>query len=413
MANVMDVIYAIIKDPENSKLRKISQNVITSMNISDAVLCQFHDYATDLYNAYSSCLESTSTDNFGFITTRQIREVAVNFNNTIKYLKEKYNEDLIAHSHRYGGWTSFTWNFNQDIQFVVATNFGYGSNSYFDLSIFYKGLKLAPYAKLVKYRYANFTSITTHTYEYYFVYSEWDKLMDDALNFYNAVVDKKDNQIFEWLSYHLETMTSELEKFINADHCCFDNFIQDNYFGSVVYRKSYEEIKGDDFWRIKSTKITEALLFLENIKSLPVQINPTKYVDKILRINETFLPKLIEKINSLETEISDTKEQIAVVCNDTLLSLYLKLREKYYDSKEWYLSSNNYSMILFLMRMLRRKSNITVSEIRSKLNLLDEKINELYELEDKLSDLQYFKNYLSDERDKIISFFNKTEDPDD
>ena len=406
----MSVIYAIIKDSETSKLSKISESTYVSRYIHDSELCQFHNYATDLYTAYCSCLPRITVNDYSYLLSLNARREAVEFEDTIKKLKDKYNDQLVAYSHRFGGWTAFEWKFNDDIKFVVATNFGFGSNSYFELSIYYKDLKLAPYSKLVKYRYANFTSITSHTYEYHFEYTEWSNLMDDALNFYNAVVEKRDNQVFQWLSTHLEKMTSALEKYIDSTYCYFDNYIRETNFGSISYRQSTERIDGDDFWVAKGNKISEALLFLDNIKLLPVQVNPSKYIERICNVNRTFLPKLIEKINTLEIEIQRIDEQIAEISNKFPLSLYIKLHDKYYYSNNWYLSSNRFSMIIFLMKILRRKSNIPITQIRSDLNLLEKQIKKWEELKDKLRQLKYILNNLSENRDKIITFFNPLEE---
>ncbi len=297
----MSVIYAIIRYSETSKLRKILEYTSSSRCISDSELCKFHNYATDLYEAYSSCLPKIDVDanKHIYLLSKKVRREAIEFEDTIRELQNKYNDKLIAYSHRKGGWQTFDWKFNEDIKFVVSTNFGYGSNSYFELSIYYKGIKLAPYSKLVKYRYANFTSITSHTYEYHLVYSEWNNLIDDALNFYNAVVNKQDNHIFQWLSTHLEKMTNTLEEYIDSTYCYFDNYIKENNSGSISYRQCSERINGDDFWLAKSNKISEALLFLDNIKILPIQVNPSKYIERICKINKTFLPKLMNSFKLL------------------------------------------------------------------------------------------------------------------
>lgn len=373
-------------------------------------MCQFHNYATDLYTAYCSCLPRIRVNDYSYSLSQSVRREAVEFEETIKELKNEYKDKLVAYSHRFGGWTAFEWKFNDDIKFVVSTNFGFGSNSYFELSIYYKGLKLAPYSKLVKYRYANFTSITSHTYEYHFIYSEWSNLMDDALSFYNAVVEKRDNQIFQWLSTHLEKMTSALEKYIDSTYCYFDNYIRETNFGSISYRQSSIRIEGDDFWIAKSNKISEALLFLDNIKVLPIQVNPSKYIERICNINRIFLPKLIEKIDTLEAEIQRLDEKIAEISNIYPLSLYVKLRDKYYYSKKWHLSSNKFSMMLFLMRILRRKSNISITRIKSDLTLLDSQIKKREELKTKLNQLKSVQSDLSESRDKIRTFFNSIED---
>lgn len=161
-----EIIYAIIKDDETSKLRKITESTYTTRSIKESELCKSHDYSFDLYDAYCSSLPKVDVGNNGFIPQESKRREAVMFEDAIDRLTKKYKDKLIAHSHRYGGWKTFVWKFNDDIKFIINTNFGYGSNSYFEQSVYYKGLKLAPYSKLVKYRYANFISITSHTYSY-------------------------------------------------------------------------------------------------------------------------------------------------------------------------------------------------------------------------------------------------------
>lgn len=198
-------IYAIIKERgKTSKLKKILKKASLSQEVSERELCRYHNYATSLSGTYCSSIRPIGQ----IFLEKDIffldRIKAVIFENTIQELKNKYKEKLIAYSHRYGGWRGFNWEFNKDIQFQINTNFGYGSCSTFELCIYYQGLKLAPYSKLIKYRYANFTSITSHTFDYELNYSEWDKLMDDCLDFYNAVVNQKEHYVFSWVSDHLK-----------------------------------------------------------------------------------------------------------------------------------------------------------------------------------------------------------------
>ena len=406
-----EIIYAIIRESEASKLRKITESTRSSRSISDEELCGFHNYAIDLYEPYCSCIPCADVTKK--IPDYKYRREAVEFEDAIKQLKNKYQDKLIAYSHRYGGWTTFEWNFNEDIKFVIKTNFGFGSNSYFEQSVYYKGLKLAPYSKLVKYRYANFTSITSHTYEYNFIYSEWSKLMDDALGFYNAVVERQDNHIFHWLSNHLEKMVTELDRYINASYCYFDNIIRKYDCSSVSYYTSSERVEGDDFWIAKSNKISEALLFIDNIKVLPFQVNPSKYIAKIRNINKAFLPKLVEKICKLEMEAGAIDEQINTMSITMPLSLYIRLYNKYYYSKAWYLSKNKFSMLLFLMRMLRRKSDLPLSKIKLEIAVVAKQEKEWNDLKTKLNKIQSVINELSRDRDKIVAFLNQVENCED
>lgn len=405
-----DVIYAIVREDETSTLRKITEYPSRSRAISDSELCKFHDYAIDLYNAYCSCLPFVQRQNNTSIPNRSLREDAVRFEDSLAELKQKYKNKLIAYSHRHGGWTTFEWQFNEDIKFVINTNFGYGSNSYFEQSIFYKELKLAPYSKLVKYRFANFTSITSHTYSYEFIYSEWSKVMSDALDFYNAIVERKDNYIFHWLTKHLEKMTSELERYITATYCYFDNIIWENNWGTRTYRTSSERVEGNDFWIAKSNKISEALLFIDNIKNLPIQVDPSKFINRIQQINEKFLPKLESKIETLISEANDLQIRVDEISNEMPLSLYIRLYDKYYYKKAWYISSNKFSMIRFLMRILRRKSNMPISEIKKQLAILETQKKTWEEFKSKLSSTKAIINDLSKDRDKIVKFFTPDKD---
>lgn len=401
-----DFVYAIIRDNETSKLRTIMESTSISRPISDSELCRFHDYAIDLYSAYSSCLPRVFKRNNDVIPDLNLRRNAVLFEDAIDRLKERYPNKLIAHSHRHGGWKSFEWQFNEDIKFVINTNFGFGSNSYFEQSVFYKGLKLAPYSKLVKYRYANFISITSHTYSYEFIYSEWSKLISDSLEFYNAIVENKENHIFLWLTQHLDKMVNELERYINASYCYFDNIIRENNWGSISYRTSSERVEGDDFWIAKSNKISEALLFIDNIKNLPIQVNPEKYINRIHQINKKFLPLLESKIESLKNDATQLQEKISTITIKMPLALYIKLYDKYYYKKKWYLSHNKISMIRFLMTILRRKSDMPNSEIRERLYTLDKQIKTRDNLKSKLNSTTAIISNLSDDRDKIFEFFS-------
>ncbi len=112
-------------------------------------------------------------------------------------------------------------------------------------------------------------------------------------------------------------------------------------------------------------------MFIDNIKELPIQVNPVKYVERIQHINETFLPLLERKIDSLKNDAIRLQEKIDEIENEMPLVLYNKLYNKYYFKKSWYLSNNKISIIRFLMTILRRKSSMPISEIRKNLCILE------------------------------------------
>lgn len=69
--------------------------------------------------------------------------------------------------------------------------------------------------------------------------------------------------------------------------------------------------------------------------------------------------------------------QISTISTTTPLSLYIKLHEKYYYSKTWHLSNNKFAMRIFLMRMLRHKSDISISKIKSEIAVLEKRIKRM------------------------------------
>ena len=205
-------------------------------------------------------------------------------------------------------------------------------------------------------------------------------------------------------------MVYELERYINASYCYFDNIIIENNKGDISYRTSSERVEGDDFWIAKSNKISEALLFIDNISELPIQVDPEKYVNHIRQINETFFPLLEDKIELLKNDAKKLQDNIDAIENETPYALYIKLYDKYYYEKRWHLSENNYSMIRFLMTILRRKSDINNTKIREILKTLDKQIQTLDEFKNKLNKTNSVIYKLSEDRDKIVEFFNSKEE---
>ena len=65
---------------------------------------------------------------------------------------------------------------------------------------------------------------------------------------------------------------------------------------------------------------------------------------------------------------------------------------------------------MFLMRMLRRKSNITISNIKQEIMILEKQIKEWKELKEKSNRIKSVNDDLSKDKEKIIAFFNTAED---
>ena len=347
---------------------------------------------------YSSCLPFIYEKDLSSYE-KQLRREAVEFEETSCEVKKKYNP--IAISHRKGGFTTIDWRFNDDVSFLISTNFGYGMSSYFYSKYFYKGIMLAPYSFYVKYKRSNYASVVRCTYEYDVNYNSWTNVMDDCIYFYNAVVFNNENHIFEWLTNHLNIMVSELEKFLNASSANFvDEYINRSHISG------YTSVSGDDFWIIKSKKIAYSLDFIDNIKILPIQINPETYVSRLLKLCKDFIPQLNIKIENTNLILLNLERNLEKLKSEEDYPLYNRLYSKYYYKKAWYLYSNKFKMIWFLMHVKQRLHiNISLSDIKTRINQLNIQIKKIDKCKSEINVIKHILLSLVNDRDKINNYF--------
>lgn len=396
--NIMGYIYAIVKNESNKTLSKVSEYIRNISNIPLYRLCEYHNYSISLNEQYSSCLPFIYEKDLSSYE-KQLRREAVEFEETSCEVKKKYNP--IAISHRKGGFTTIDWRFNDDVSFLISTNFGYGMSSYFYSKYFYKGIMLAPYSFYVKYKRSNYASVVRCTYEYDVNYNSWTNVMDDCISFYNAVVFNNENHIFEWLTNHLNIMVSELEKFLNASSA---NFL--NEYINRSHISGYTSVSGDDFWIIKSKKIAYSLDFIDNIKILPIQINPETYVSRLLKLCKDFIPQLNIKIENTNLILLNLEKNLVKFESEEDYPLYNRLYSKYYYKKDWYLYSNKFKMIWFLMHVKQRLHiNISLSDIKTKINQLNIQIKKIDKCKSEINVIKTLLLSLVNDRDKINNYF--------
>lgn len=193
-------IHAVIKNGEGQLILK-TYPVELSHEPTDKELREYFPFSTHLASAYCSDLEYLSPCNpqdqkilgWQWMDRRRAFAYAETMDNISK------EGAVVAISHRQGGWKEFKWEFNSDISFRIASNFGYGYSSYLMSKFYYKGLQLTPYSKFVEYRRAGYYDIMRYTYNYNVSYESWTVLMNEAISFYNAVVEKKEHKILSCL----------------------------------------------------------------------------------------------------------------------------------------------------------------------------------------------------------------------
>jgi len=181
-------LFAIVEDKESKKYKLIREEIKPGTKYS----LQFNNYCygDNLDTPWTSSLPQVERDD----TLVEDRKMAYAMGEKSVELCDKYN--VIAMSHRRGGWQNTHWVFGDSVSFDINTNFGYGRASYFDIIYKYKNLTLASFSHFIKYKNSTYASIMRCTRSFPLKYSWWEGLMNDCISFYNALVAKDKSYVF-------------------------------------------------------------------------------------------------------------------------------------------------------------------------------------------------------------------------
>lgn len=371
-------LFAIIKDTYSNKYKLIKEYVEPGTEYSlKWIFKPLHGYSYNINNycydddslgsSYTSCLPQVEKDDY--LVPERKRAYAL-WKKSVE-LYEKY--DVVAMSHRRGGWQNTHWEFGDSVSFDIRTNFGYGSASYFDIVYKYKNLTLASFSHFIKYKNSTYASVMRCTRSFPLKYSWWEWLMDDCISFYNALVTKDKSYVFTWIDDQLATLCSGLEGFVDRSSWDFESY-RDN---GVSF---YTEINGDDFWILKAEKMAQSLQFIKNIKELPVEVDGGQYIKRIINACNKLHPRLNAKIESVNNELSQAEKEFEGIKTD--LIVLIKKEFSFYPHRKYGIKKHVQKMIEALDKWLsfysittRRKSqedherqvNLKISDTRNAL----------------------------------------------
>lgn len=379
-------LYAIIR--ENGKLTFVEKPIQHVQNVSKEELCKYHNYATSLGSAFTSDIPRIKEELLNN-NNKAYRMDAIDMQHAISELKK--NNDIVAFSHRYGGWRHFDWNFGEKVTFHIYTNFGFGATSDFTATFKYNNVILAPFSYYVKYRDSDYGTVTRCTYQYNLNYSEWKHIMQDCLSFYNAIAKKNEAYLVNWLNNQLSTMVGGLENIMNINSCCFFN---SKY--NFLRVSSYAVLDKDDFWLIKSHKIANSLMFVTNIEALPCQINKVGYIKRLYNLCMNFKPMLRNKIKEEKHKLDVILSQIESLEKQGDYPLYSRLYNKFGYRL------TNYRTIYRLLHIAKRiDPSITKAKIRERIEKFTVLKREIDALDYKKGKLQFLLNSLQEDAKKM------------
>ena len=315
-------LFAVVKDLDNNKLKLIKEQIEPGTEYSLKWILKplqgnqynVNNYCWDdnsLGSSYTSCLPQVEKDD-GLVYERKM---AYSLWEKSVELCDRY--DVIALSHRRGGWQNTHWEFGDNVSFDIRTNFGFGSASYFDIVYKYKKLTLTSFSHFIKYKNSTYASVMRCTRSFPLRYSWWEGLMNDCISFYNALVTNDKNYVFVWIDEQLVKLCSGLENFVVQHRWTFESY-------SDYGCSHFTEISGDDFWILKADKMAQSLQFIKNIKELPMEIDSGQYINRIINACNKLHPLLNAKIESVNNDLTQTEEKLKGLKND-MIELYKKI----------------------------------------------------------------------------------------
>lgn len=267
----------------------------------------FSDYQTKLEEYDRNNDETGKLDyikNIRWSYFRRVENQVVPYMMQTQYLELENDPSVLAFSHRRVGWASPTFRLNEDMKVVYLTNFGYGLSSYFCIQIFYKGIGILPYSEWVHYRYASTSQIIRYTRRYRLENNEWMKTMTFTADVYNLAVQNPEYFVKKYIMNEVEEMVSGLEDILNSTT---SYRVLDNYFnpGNGTF------IMGEDLIRFKGEKISGALNFLDQLKTLvPICNDVASYLKRIMSCNLAVAKDLETAMKGKQTILAKTLKDL-------------------------------------------------------------------------------------------------------
>lgn len=276
------------------------------------------DYANRLQGKLNSYIKKTKEE---YLKSILPYIYSYDYNNTLR--EYNFQEKYTLFSSEIHGRFTYETVVNEDLKILIRTNFCYGSSTYFHIIVKYKDVELLPLSEWVKYYYAGYNSIMQYTRSYICIRDSWKYAMFFLERFVNKAIEnpdefvKKDviyevNSLMDGLNEIFHMTDNEFEKRLEVKHIEED---EDRYIGISSARhankreREYYKIKKSESAMIfKMEKISGALHFLNNLKSISVIIPEVdESISRIIELNNLIYPNIVEAIPPINLEIKNLK----------------------------------------------------------------------------------------------------------
>ena len=215
------------------------------------------------------------------------------------------------------GWKGFTYKITDDIEICVHTNFGYGYVSYFNLTVSYKDIVIAPHSNLVKYYRARMVDIIQCTRMYCASKDNWYPAFDFVKDFVNQSLSNPELFVKTYIVNEVDLLMSGLRNIMVNPQGVIDKFKrQMNNLPDEYHRLRFIEPMSDEEKEcyalfpkempivFKSEKLIGAMDMLEKLKELTaVYAKISDYINEIIGMVNQLKPEVDKTMVTLETEI--------------------------------------------------------------------------------------------------------------
>lgn len=215
------------------------------------------------------------------------------------------------------GWKGFTYEITNDIDICVHTNFGYGYVSYFNLTVSYKDIVIAPHSNLVKYYRTRMVDIIQCTRMYCASKDNWYPAFDFVKDFVNQSLSNPELFVKTYIMNEVDLLMSGLRNIMVNPQGVIDKFKrQMNNLPNEYHRLRFIEPMSDEEKEcyvlfpkempivFKSEKLIGAMEMLEKLKELTaIYAKISDYINEIIGMVSQLKPEVDKTIVTLETEI--------------------------------------------------------------------------------------------------------------
>lgn len=222
------------------------------------------------------------------------------------------------------GWHSYTYPVHGDFEFKVNTNFCYGTSSYFDIIIKYKGIKILPYSHIVSFYHANMVSFLSCTRKYDAYRQNWDSCLKYVVELINEAYLDESKFIEKWIKQELTIMIKGLKSIMDnpdkyLEHCLQHPLDENKKDKLVSVRNiSEEEFSYYKIYRHEMTiafqaeKITDSISVIDNLKQLStVMPDVLSSIEIIKKLNKTAQPIFNDAMSSIALDIEKRNDKIS------------------------------------------------------------------------------------------------------